>query len=203
MARFGFDSNDGCFTDHKCNYTINALIGTWERITNVMNFDWSMNIGNMLANFNYLLDVCSNKYKLQIEEKMWAPTSESFRGQCKLDDDAKALYKDIETITEGTFDFPAEGLYLNDFIAFMGYSTTFDISSLSKEKYLSTTRNLHPVYSMDRWQDVIEWKVEKTSKKQCNYLGTYRKWVQLTIKRQKGNLGTILITISVANVKLK
>lgn len=159
-----------------------------------MSFDWTMNFGSMLANFNYLLDLCSERNYLQKEEKMWAPNHPSYRGQCQLDSYTKELRKDLETITEGIFDSPAKGLYLNDLIGYIGYSTTFDISSLKKEKYLSTTRNMHPVYGMDRVQDVDEWKTGD-SRKQCNYLATYQKWVQLTSKRSKQNLGGILLTI--------
>ena len=152
-----------------------------------MSFDWSMDIGKLLANFNYLLDLCNTgKYELQMDEEMWAPNSVSFKGQCQLDDDTKEFYKDIETITEGVFDAPAKGLYLNDFIAYLGYSTTFDISSLKKEKYLSTTRNLHPIYGMDTWKDVYEWQ-DQDGREQCNYLGTYRKWVHNTLRRSKEN----------------
>ena len=195
MTRFGFDNNDGCYTDSKCNGALNELVGTWERITNIMTFEWSMDIGNMLANFNYLLDWCNTgKYKLQIDEDMWAPNSESFRGQCQLDDETKAFYKDIETITEGIFDSPAKGLYLNDVTAYLGYSTTFDISSLKKEKYMSTTRTLHPVYGMDTWKDVYEWQ-DQDGRKQCNYLGTYQKWVHNTLRRYEENktLGDITL----------
>ena len=168
-----------------------------------MSFDWSMDVGSMLAHFNYLLDSCSQKYNLETDKKMWAPNNPTFRGQCHLDSDTKALYKDLETITEGIFHEPAEGLYLNDLIAFLGYSTTFDISSLTKEKYLSTTKSLHPIYGMDRWQDVYEWKIED-DRKQCNYLGTYQKWVQLTSERssQNRNLGAMFIKIHKVNLGL-
>ena len=168
-----------------------------------MSFDWNMDIGSMLANFNYLLDLCSTKYYLETDKKMWAPNNPTFRGQCHLDSDTKALYKDLETITEGIFHEPAKGLYLNDLIAFLGYSTTFDISSLTKEKYLSTTKSLHPIYGMDRWQDVYEWKIED-DRKQCNYLGTYQKWVQLTSERssQNRNLGAMLIKINNVNSEM-
>ena len=161
-----------------------------------MNFDWSMDIGSMLANFNYLLDLCSEKTSIQKDEKMWAANNPTFRGQCQLNINTKELYEDLETMTEGIFDAPAKGLYLNDLIAYLGYSTTFDISSLRADKYLSTTRKLHPIYGMDGWQDVYEWKFED-SRKQCNYLGTYKKWVQLTSKRsnQNGFIGAMFICL--------
>ena len=123
---------------------------------NVMEFDWSMDIGSMIANFNYLLDVCSGRHKLQKNEKMWAPSSTTYRGQCHLDVGTKSLYKDLESIIEDIFDAPGKGVYLNDLIGFLGYSTTFDISSLSTEKYLATTRNMHPVYGMDVWKNNAE-----------------------------------------------
>ena len=158
-----------------------------------MEFDWGMGVGNMVANFNYLLDICSRKYKLQNNEKMWAPSSTTYRGQCRLDRSTKALYKDLEAIIEDIFDAPAKGVYLNDVIGFLGYSTTFDISSLSEEKYLAATRNLHPVYGMDVWKDNTE--VLKDGRTPCNYLGTYRRWVQHTsqLSRNKTNSGEICI----------
>ena len=196
QSLFAFDDNDGCYADSICNDTLHVLVSRWEKIIRVMSFDWSMDVGSMIANFNYLLDSCSQKYNLETDKKMWAPNNPTFRGQCQLDGDTKALYKDLETITEGIFQAPAKGLYLNDLIAYLGYSTTFDISSLTKENYLSTTRSLHPIYGMDRWQDVYEWKIED-SRKQCNYLGTYQKWVRHTLKRssQTGNLGTMFIKL--------
>ena len=159
-----------------------------------MEFDWSMDVGNMVANFNYLLDICSGTHKLQKNEKMWAPNSApTYRGQCRLDGNTKALYEDLETIIEDIFDAPANGLYLNDVLGFLGYSTTFDISSLSKENYLATTRNLHPVYGMDVWKDNTD--ILKDGRTPCNYLGTYRRWVQLTsqLSSNKTNSGEICV----------
>ena len=169
------------------------MTDTWQKIINVMEFDWGMDVGNMVANFNYLLDICSGKYKLQTNEMMWGPSSTTYRGQCRLDRSTKALYKDLEAIIEDIFDAPAKGVYLNDIIGFLGYSTTFDISSLSEEKYLAATRNLHPVYEMDVWKDNTE--ILKDGRTPCNYLGTYRRWVEHTsqLSRNKTNSGEICI----------
>ena len=52
----------------------------------------------------------------------------------------------------------------------MGYSTTFDISALTKENYLSTTGGLHPIYGMDRWPNGYK-RIEDVRKKKK--LGCY------------------------------
>ena len=177
---FIFDENDLCYQDtigELCNDTLDALSSIWQNLINVMYFDWEMDVGNLISNFNYLLDICVNKKSVpmyfQTDEQYWAVNEERKMGGCRFGKDILGLYRDLEPITETIFNVLFQGVYLNDLIGYLGYSTTFDVTSLKADKYMKTTRDLLPLYGMDQWQD----NKEKTWE-QCNYEGTYRKWVE-------------------------
>ena len=106
---------------------------------------------------------------------MWSVNDIRFRGPCKFGEDTLGFYRDIEPITEGIFKEPFQGGYINDLVGFLGYSTTFDITSLKEDKYLSTTRNLFPLYGMDQLKPL-----EEHTWQECNYVGTFQRWVQYT-----------------------
>ena len=57
--------------------------------------------------------------------------------------------------------------------------------SLETDKYLSSTKNLLPLYGMDQMRDL-----QNENWKQCNYKGTYQRWVKNTLdfknKRTEG-----------------
>ena len=191
---FFFDENDYiCERTHLCNDVLNGLVSTWEKVIDIFSFDWQMEIGSLVANFNYLMMICSNKESLQIAEEMWAPNNKFFKARCGLNADAEGFNKLIQTITEQTFDSPFEGIYLNDLIGYLGYSSTFDLSALQNDRYMYTARDLHPIQGMDTMKNWVEegWKT------QCNYLATYHNWV--THKTKLDENKTIGKAIKISN----
>ena len=179
-TNFFFDdiNQNACKIIAKCNETLNGLLSTWKKVRNVMSFDWNMGIGSMISNFNYLMMMCSDIHPLQTNEQMWAPNQEFGGVPCRTNADARALYELIQTITEEIFDLPFGGIYLNDLVGYLGYSSTFDISSLQKDKYMYNTRNLHPIIGMDTYMNEEKLRIEGW--RQCNYLGTFQNWVKRT-----------------------
>ena len=200
---FFFDENEyTCDSVAQCKDALAALTSTWQKVINVMSFDWKMGFGSMISNFNYLTMMCSNKYWLQTDEKMWAPNNELFNAPCITNNDAKALYNVIQTITEGIYNLPFGGIYINDLIGYLGYSGTFDLSSLKKGQYMYNTRNLHPIHGMDTFRSKISGgKAAYTEGwQQCNYMSTYQNWVKHTSnweeRRDQGKHATRYIVIS-------
>ena len=173
-----YDENEyTCDNDAKCKVALTDLVTTWKNVLNVMNFDWKMGIGSMVSNFNYLMMMCNeDRYWLQTNEKMWAPNTARFLAPCNLNQEGKSFNNFIKSITDAIFNMPFHGIYLNDLVGYLGYSSTFDLLSLKGDKYMYNARNLHPIQGMDvfRNKDVL---IEE-GWEQCNYLGTYRNWVK-------------------------
>ena len=166
------DLNEKICTNTKyCKNALAGIVSTWKKVLNVFSFNWKMQTGSLVANWNYLMMLCSEKYPLQTTTKMWAPNNKFFVASCWMSVNAHGLFELIQTITEEISMLPFEGIYLNDFIGYLGYSSTFDLSSLGKNEYMYNTRNLHPIYGMDTWMHDKGWR-------QCNYLATYQKWVK-------------------------
>ena len=188
------DNEKQCYNNPQCEDLLARIVSTWKKVSNVMSFDWEMRSGSMVSNFTYLMMMCNNdRYWLQTDEEMWAPNSESFQPPCALKEDANGLNKLIETITKTILNTPFRGIYLNDIVGYLGYSSTFDLSSLQGDKYMYNTRNLHPLQGMDVFRNkdaLIEEGWE-----QCNYLGTYRNWVKRTSNLDKiHNMGKCIFT---------
>lgn len=178
---FYYDNNaNTCYTDVQCKSTLVDLASTWEKVANIMTFDWKMGMGSMVSNFNYLMMMCSEKNWLQME-KMWTPNNKVFQPTCRMSKDAKAFYKMIQTITDLILNVTFDGIYLNDLIGYLGYSSTFELSSLNRDEYMYNTRKLHPIQGMDEWINSTEegWQ-------QCNYLSTYQNWVKHTSDLKEG-----------------
>ena len=186
---FFYDENDKtCNNTFSCKNALMGVASTWQKVINVFSFDWKMDIGSMIANFNYLMMLCSDKDSLQISEDMWAPNNEFFTPTCILNEDAIGFNEFIQTITEEISKLPFNGIYLNDLVGYLGYSSTFDLSSLNKDKYMYNARNLHPIQGMDIWKNVAveTWK-------QCNYWATYQNWAKHTSKLDENNtMGKII-----------
>lgn len=177
---FNFDANeDTCENVDPCRDTLGYLSSTWRKVINIMSFDWNMGIGSMVANFHYLMMTCNkDQYWLQTNEQMWAPNAKSFQAPCQLNKDTQGFNELIKTITEAILNLPFGGVYLNDLVGYLGYSSTFDLSSLQGDKYMYNTRNLHPIQGMDTFVDMQTLIDEGW--KQCNYLATYQNWAKLT-----------------------
>ena len=180
---FIYDENENtCENVADCKDTLRDLASTWMNVINIMSFDWKMGIGSMISNLNYLMMVCSDTYSLQTNEEMWAPNKE-FGVPCITNEDTKALFELIQTITEEIFNLHFNGVYLNDLVGYLGYSSTFDISSLQKDKYMYNTRNLHPILGMDTAMDEEKLRIEGW--RPCNYLGTFQNWIKRTSNPEK------------------
>ena len=56
-----FDDNEiVCGEDTFCYETLVKFATTWNNISGVMDFPWEIGFGSLVANFNYLLDICIN-----------------------------------------------------------------------------------------------------------------------------------------------
>ena len=86
----------------------------------------------------------------------------------------------MQPLTEDVSSLPFKGIYLNDLVGYLGYSSTFDLQSLDKDKYVYNARSLHPITGMDAYITEAEegWK-------QCNYFATYQNWVKHTSNLDK------------------
>ena len=176
------DENEGkCYNDETCKDALTAIVSTWRKVMNVMSFDWKMGIGSMVSNFHYLMMMCSNEHWLQTDEEMWAPNTKLFNAPCHLSEGAKELNRLMQPLTEDVSSLPFKGIYLNDLIGYLGYSSTFDLQSLEKDKYVYNARSLHPITGMDAYINEAEegWK-------QCNYFATYQNWVKHTSNLDEG-----------------
>ena len=176
------DENEGkCQNDETCKSTLTAIVSTWRKVMNVMSFDWKMGIGSMVSNFHYLMMMCSNEHWLQTDEEMWAPNTKFFAAPCHLSEGAKELNRLMQPLTEDVSSLPFKGIYLNDLVGYLGYSSTFDLQSLEKDKYVYNARSLHPITGMDAYINEAEegWK-------QCNYFATYQNWVKRTSNLDEG-----------------
>ena len=81
------------------------------------------------------------------------------------------------------------GVYLNDLLGFLGYSPAFDISSLKEDGYASASRNLHPIYGMDRGlvNDGYGWEP-------CCYRSTYQRWTRnIKTSMKNHNSGVVFL----------
>ena len=190
---FGFwqDENEGiCYNDPQCTDTLHALTSTWQRVINVMSFNWEMDTGSMISNFNYLLDKCWRSFDelhkgvgkadfFQTSVPTWRSNSQLFTGGCMFDTDSFFFYDVIRSLTETIFKEPFNGIFVSDLIGFLGYSSTFDITSLTLDGYMSTTSNLLPIYGMDHGG----WIGAPYTKHfpQCDYKVTYHRWVEYAI----------------------
>ena len=184
-SNFFIDDNENqCYNKPQCKDLLARIASTWKKVINIMNFDWKMGIGSMVANFYYLIMTCNNdQYWLQTNEQMWAPNTKLFQAPCHLNKDTQGFNELIKTITETLLNLPFGGVYLNDLVGYLGYSSTFDLSSLQGDKYMYNTRNLHPIHGMDTFVDMQTLIDEGW--KQCNYLATYQNWVKLTSNLDK------------------
>ena len=182
-GRYFYDGNyDICENTYPCKDSINKMVSTWQKVVNIFSFDWKMEIGSMVANFNYVLMMCcefdylQKEYvcsdSLQIAEERWAPNAKLFNPSCKLKPNGKGLNELIQTVTEEIFNVPFNGVYLNDLIGYLGYSSTFDLLALQKHRYMYTARELHPIVGIDSW--ILE---KEEGWNQTNYLATYQNWV--------------------------
>lgn len=172
-----------------CSTSLDALVEVWQKLTNVLNFEWHMDLGSMVSNFNFLLDSCSGKWNadnsIQTNEKVWAPYGGPFRGQCTFGDGGKLFYGFVGDLTSSIVQLPFKGIYLNDVLGYLGYSTKFDLKTIQQSDYLAVTRNLHPVYGTDvhrNLEDQDNWH-------SCNYLATYQRWVMYTSRQEMGANG--------------
>ena len=183
-----FDDNEMvCDEDTFCYKTLVRFVTTWNAMSVVMEFPWNMEFGSLVANYNYLFDICDFKgfyIWFQTSERLWSGFGNSTWGTCTFDDDSVAFYRDMAVLSSIISNTRFTGLYLNDFFGFLGYSPTFDISSLREDGYDYASRNLLPIYGMDRAYHGEDWQ-------RCVYRSTYQRWTkQITETIQSQNLGT-------------
>ena len=191
---YRFDYNDMlCVENTSCYVALEKLATTWNNISVVMEFPWEMGFGTIIANFNYLLDDCyflrtkKVKSRFQEGEHQWSGFENNTRGQCVFDKDSNAFYKDMAAFTSILSKTTFHGVYLNDLLGFLGYSPTFDISSLKEDRYASTSRNLHPIYGMDRDRRFLE---DEHGWEPCCYRSTYQRWTRnIEVSMKNRNLG--------------
>ena len=190
-----FDDNEiVCGEDTFCYETLLKLASTWNNISGVMEFPWEMGMGSLIANFNYLLDICVNTKNgpsalLQEDEHQWSGFKNNTGGQCQFDNNLEVFYDDMATLSAIISNTIFQGMYLNDLFGFLGYSPTFDISSLTEDGYVSAGQNLHPIYGMDRWLGNSKYNWEP-----CVYRSTYQRWTKnIKASMQNDHLGIIRI----------
>ena len=175
-----FDDNEiDCGEGTFCYETLIKLATNWNTISGIMKFPWDMGFGSIVANFNYMLDVCfflgSTKAisSFQEGEHQWSGFKNNTKGKCYFDKDSETFYKDIAALSSILSKTSFQGIYLNDLFGFLGYSPAFDISSLKEDEYASSSRNIHPIYGMDRGfvDDGYDWEP-------CCYRSTYQRWTR-------------------------
>ena len=104
-----------------------------------MDFPWDMGFGTIVANFNFLLDYCVKENRwmpFQEAEQQWSGFSYNTLGRCQFDQDMGVFYEDMAVLSSIISGTTFEGLYLNDLLGFLGYSPTFDVSSLQEDGYV-------------------------------------------------------------------
>ena len=192
---YRFDDNDmWCVENTSCSVALEKLATTWNNISVVMDFPWAMGFGTIIANFNYMLDSCfflGGKRKVESRfqegEHQWSGFENNTRGQCFFDKDSDAFYKDMAAFSSILSKTTFRGVYLNDLLGFLGYSPALDISSLKEDGYASISRNLHPIYGMDRRfiDDGYGWEP-------CCYRSTYQRLTRnIKISMKNRNLGVV------------
>ena len=176
-----FDDNEmACGEGTSCYNSLGRFVTTLNDISVGMAFPWEIGFGSLIANFNYLLDICKlSKYSdigttFQEHDEEWSGFYENTKGMCEFDKKLVAFYEDMAVLTPIVSQSAFQGIYLNDLIGFLGYSPKFDITTLKDDEYESVSRNLHPIYGMDRWFDRkgYDWKP-------CLYRSTYQRWAAL------------------------
>ena len=194
-----FDDNeivcgDGTF----CYKTLVKFAATWNDISAIMEFPWEMGFGSIVANFNYLFDVCfflgsiKARSMFQEGEDLWSGFENNTGGACHFDKDSDTFYKDMATLSSILSESTFEGIYFNDLFGFLGYSPAFDISSMKEDGYESASLNLHPIYGMDRW-----FGNSKHGWETCVYRSTYQRWTKnIKASLQNDNLGIYSIIIT-------
>ena len=190
-----FDDNEMvCGEGTSCYETLVKLAATWNNISVLMDFPWDIGFGSLVANFNYVLDICANTKRddltlFQEAKDQWSGFEDNRRGVCKFDDDLDSFYGDVAALSSILSRTTFQGLYLNDIFAFLGYSPIFDILSLKEDGYASASQNLHPIYGMDRFFDH-----SKNNWEPCVYRSTYQRWTKnIKYSTQNYNLGIISI----------
>ena len=189
-----FDDNEiVCGEDTFCYETLVKFATVWNDISAVMEFPWEMGFGTVVANFNYLLDTCFFTGSIKVRsmfqegEDLWSGFENNTGGKCHFNKDTDAFYKDMAALSSIVSETAFQGIYLNDLFGFLGHSPTFDISSIKQDGYDSASRNLHPIYGMDRWVGTSEYDWEP-----CVYRSTYERWTKnIKASVQNHNLGII------------
>ena len=183
-----FDDNElVCGEGTFCYETLTKFANTWNNISIVMDFPWDMGFGTIVANFNFLLDICDDgSMPFQEAEQQWSGFNNNTLGRCRFEQNMSVFYKDMAVLSSIISGTTFEGLYLNDLFGFLGYSPTFDVSSLQEDGYVSTTKSLHPMYGIDRWLGNSEY-----DSMSCVYKSTYQRWTRnIEASIQNPNIGT-------------
>ena len=146
-----------------CKHQLSYLTDRWQKLINVMSFPWSVGMGSMVAHFSYLLEVCDgyvgeyfrNGYDyngyFREHEELWASLENN--GCAFYSNKAVQFHKELEAIAPAIFKQAIPGLSLIDLIGILGYSTTFDLTSLTENDFFSVSKELLPLYGFDRADD--------------------------------------------------